>query len=102
MAFMSIDGTFMKLMVSAARSAIYTCRKFFHCINVMICMGKLVEFDLISYEVNFFCYYVGQAASDFDFSRFHHSFFTFSIQDPAPPSTGWMLVILDLLTTITF
>ena len=47
MAFMSIDGTFMKLMVSAAQSAIYTCRKFFHAINVMVCMGKLVEFDLI-------------------------------------------------------
>jgi hypothetical protein len=46
-AFMSIDGTFMKIMVSAALSAIYTCRKFFHCINVMVGMGKLVEFDLI-------------------------------------------------------
>ena len=52
MAFMSIDGTFMKLMVSLALDAMYTCRKFFHCINVMVGMGKLVEFDLI-YKMSF-------------------------------------------------
>jgi hypothetical protein len=41
-AFMSIDGTYVKIMVPFQDDAIYTCRKFFHALNVLVCAGKFL------------------------------------------------------------